>query len=256
MRRILWLTQDKLRALQSDVSQRLRGCAEEDKWRFAYRWLFPDTSQDDTPCPCKLIRFHVLPGSLTNTDLQDPVISIVSSVTDDFEIRLRDLIRQSRDLQDLENRIPSIRGQFLAQYGVDSFESSHASSTPIDSRMMSNDNDPETSVAMTLLDTFQTDRTQMILNGVSQDHPVTLSAAAEPTQDHNFTPFSLLQTHVVASEDLDWQQSGDYTISMGGTLDFAMLHDMENDMESRLGSKIDASESVAQNDHFADFVLW
>ncbi|KAG9660845.1 hypothetical protein KCU64_g2943, partial [Aureobasidium melanogenum] len=62
----------------------------------------------ETPCPY----------------LQDPVISIVSSVVDDFETRLREMIRSSNDLDDLANRIPIIRGQFLARYGiiVDDFE--------------------------------------------------------------------------------------------------------------------------------------
>ncbi|KAG9530013.1 hypothetical protein KCU93_g3088, partial [Aureobasidium melanogenum] len=56
------------------------------------------------------------------SDLQDPVISIVSSVVEDFEIRLRELIRSSTDLNDLESRIPIIRGQFLAQYGISTNE--------------------------------------------------------------------------------------------------------------------------------------
>lgn len=46
------------------------------------------------------------------------MISIVSSVVDDFEVRLRELIRSSTDLDDLGSRIPIIRGQFLAQYGI------------------------------------------------------------------------------------------------------------------------------------------
>jgi hypothetical protein len=42
----------------------------------------------------------------------------VSFVTDGYETRLRDLIRQSDDLLHLESRIPAILGQFLAQYGI------------------------------------------------------------------------------------------------------------------------------------------
>ncbi|KAH0172860.1 hypothetical protein KCU67_g1544, partial [Aureobasidium melanogenum] len=102
VKRIQWMTHDKRIALQSAISRRLRGCTDEEKWKFAYRWLFPDTNPNETPCPY----------------LQDPVISIVSSVVDDFEIRLRELIRSSTDLNDLEGRVPMIRGQFLAQYGI------------------------------------------------------------------------------------------------------------------------------------------
>ncbi|KAG9868790.1 hypothetical protein KCU77_g104, partial [Aureobasidium melanogenum] len=100
VKRIQWMPHDKRIALQSAVSRHLRGGTDEEKWRFAYRWLFPETDPDEIPY------------------LQDPVISIVSSVVDDFEARLRELIRSSTDLDDLESRIPVIRGQFLAQYGI------------------------------------------------------------------------------------------------------------------------------------------
>ncbi|KAH0343046.1 hypothetical protein KCU83_g8987, partial [Aureobasidium melanogenum] len=102
VKRIQWITHDKRKALQSAISRRLRGCTDEEKWRFAYRWLFPDTNPEDIPCPY----------------LQDPVISIVSSVVDDFEMRLRQLIRASTDLNELEGRISEVRRQFLAQYGI------------------------------------------------------------------------------------------------------------------------------------------
>lgn len=46
------------------------------------------------------------------------MISIVSSVVDDFDTRLREYIRTSSDLSELEGRISEIRGQFLAQYGI------------------------------------------------------------------------------------------------------------------------------------------
>jgi hypothetical protein len=42
----------------------------------------------------------------------------VSFIIDGYETLLRDLIRQSKDLPDLESRIPIILGQFLAQYGI------------------------------------------------------------------------------------------------------------------------------------------
>jgi hypothetical protein len=56
--------------------------------------------------------------SLTVPVFQDPVISIVSFIVDHYERRLRNDIQQSSDLPDLESRIPAIRGQFLAQYGL------------------------------------------------------------------------------------------------------------------------------------------
>lgn len=46
------------------------------------------------------------------------MISIISSVVDDFELRLREMVQSSNDLDDLANRIPIIRGQFLARYGI------------------------------------------------------------------------------------------------------------------------------------------
>jgi hypothetical protein len=55
---------------------------------------------------------------LTVPVLQNPVISIVSFVIDGYETRLRQLLGQSCDLEDLAGQIPAIRGQFLAQYGV------------------------------------------------------------------------------------------------------------------------------------------
>ncbi|KAH0365810.1 hypothetical protein KCU65_g5816, partial [Aureobasidium melanogenum] len=94
--------QPQNRALQAAVNRRLRKCTDEEKWRFAYQWLFPDTDLHDTPCPY----------------LQDFVISIVSSVTDDYETRILEFIRQCRDLNDLESQLPMIRGRFLAQYGI------------------------------------------------------------------------------------------------------------------------------------------
>ncbi|KAG9661258.1 hypothetical protein KCU95_g131, partial [Aureobasidium melanogenum] len=101
VKRIQWMPHDKRIALQSAINRQLRGRTDEEKWRYAYRWLFPDTNPDETPSPY----------------LQDSVISIISSVVDDFEIRLRELIRSSTDLNDLEGRVPIIRGQFVAQYG-------------------------------------------------------------------------------------------------------------------------------------------
>lgn len=56
--------------------------------------------------------------SLTVPVFQDPVISIVSFIIDHYERRLRNEIRQYSDLPDLESRIPAIRGQFLARYGL------------------------------------------------------------------------------------------------------------------------------------------
>jgi hypothetical protein len=55
---------------------------------------------------------------LTVADLQDPVISTVSFVVDGYGSLLRDLIRESDDLLQLESRIPTILGQFLAQYDI------------------------------------------------------------------------------------------------------------------------------------------
>jgi hypothetical protein len=50
--------------------------------------------------------------------MRDPVISIVSFIVDGFETRLRQLIGQSDDLEDLSSRISAIQGQFLAQYSI------------------------------------------------------------------------------------------------------------------------------------------
>ncbi|KAG9764078.1 hypothetical protein KCU73_g1121, partial [Aureobasidium melanogenum] len=100
VKRVRWITHGERTALQSAVNQHLRGGADEEKWKFAYRRLFPET--DHTPCPY----------------LQNPVISIVSYVVDDFEIHLREMIHSSSDLNDLENQIPNIRGQFLARHGI------------------------------------------------------------------------------------------------------------------------------------------
>lgn len=46
------------------------------------------------------------------------MISIVSFVVDHYEMRLRSEMRHSNDLLDLESRIPTIFGYFLAQYGI------------------------------------------------------------------------------------------------------------------------------------------
>ncbi|KAH0334902.1 hypothetical protein KCU81_g9281, partial [Aureobasidium melanogenum] len=104
VKRIRWMTHDERTALQSAVNQRLRGGTDEEKWRFAYRRLFPETGH--TPCPY----------------LQDPVISIISSVVDDFELHLREMIQSSNDLDDLASRIPIIRRLFLARYGIHEVE--------------------------------------------------------------------------------------------------------------------------------------
>jgi hypothetical protein len=57
VKRIKWLSHDERVALQTTVNRqsadlrRLGACAEEDRWKIAYRWLFPDT--DNIPCPCE-----------------------------------------------------------------------------------------------------------------------------------------------------------------------------------------------------------
>jgi hypothetical protein len=121
VKRIRWISDDERVALQKAVRQESRnlgGCTEKDRWGFAYRWLFPPTTLDDTPCPCKCSGTQFNFSLLTVIDMQDPVISIVSFVVDDYETRLRQLIRQSSDLEDFSGRVPAIREQFLAQYNI------------------------------------------------------------------------------------------------------------------------------------------
>ncbi|KAG9690921.1 hypothetical protein KCU95_g8516, partial [Aureobasidium melanogenum] len=195
VKRIQWITHDKRKALQSAISRRLRGCTDEEKWRFAYRWLFPDTNSEEIPCPY----------------LQDPVISIVSSVVDDFEIRLRDLIRSSTDLNDLEGRIPMIRGQFLAQYGirVNQVQRDHPSSPSL--RTNSSSPTSERLAITTPPDVADSD--QPYLGGNTDHDERTLSSKAQP----NLTNLSCESTAqqdtphddplLIVSSDLVWLQN-------------------------------------------------
>jgi hypothetical protein len=127
VRRIKWLSDGERVALQEAVNQESKGlrrlgdCTEETRWQIAYRWLFPD--QTDIPCSCKYLGTRSDFSLLTIIDMRDPVISIVSFIVDDFETRLRQLIGQSDDLEDLSSRIPAIRGQFLAQYSISDYGS-------------------------------------------------------------------------------------------------------------------------------------
>jgi hypothetical protein len=124
VRRIQWLSDVERVALQEAVNQESKGlrrlgdCTGKDRWGFAYRWLFPLTTLDDTPCPCKYLGIRSDFSILTVIDMRDPVISIVSFIVDGFETRLRQLIGQSDDLEDLSSRISAIQGQFLAQYSI------------------------------------------------------------------------------------------------------------------------------------------
>ncbi|KAG9603369.1 hypothetical protein KCU86_g2055, partial [Aureobasidium melanogenum] len=195
VKRIQWMPHDKRIALQSAVSQYLRGGTDEEKWRFAYRWLFPETNPDETPCPY----------------LQDSVISIVSSVVDDFEVRLRELIRSSTDLDDLESQIPVIRGQFLAQYGINIIEAEQdypslaslrtASSSPGSGRLM----------------------TTTPLNAADLNHPhlerdtnhehFTLSSGSQPNLNELPAGHSAHQDiplEPLVSNDLDWLHHTDF----------------------------------------------
>jgi hypothetical protein len=129
VRRIKWLSDGERVALQEAVKQESKGlrrlgdCTEKDRWGFAYRWLFPLTTLDDTPCPCKYLEIRSDFSLLTVIDMRDPVISIVSFIVDNFETRLRQLIGQSDDLEDFASRFPAILEQFLAQYGIPNYGS-------------------------------------------------------------------------------------------------------------------------------------
>jgi len=118
VKRIQWLSDDRRKALRSEVARELRGRSDEEKWRFTYRRLFPDVSLDNIPSPCKFLEPKSDIHGLTFLVFQDPVISIVSFVVDHYEMRLRSEIRESNDLSDLEGRVPAILEDFLAQYGV------------------------------------------------------------------------------------------------------------------------------------------
>jgi hypothetical protein len=59
--------------------------------------------------------------------MRDPVISIVSFVVDGFESRLRQLIGQSGDLEDLAGQISAIRALFLVQYNIPAYGSEQLS---------------------------------------------------------------------------------------------------------------------------------
>lgn len=118
MKRIKWISDDQRLALQSEVAKELRGRSDANKWTFAYERLFPDVSPDNIPSPCKYLGSRPSFDLLTVPVLQDPVISIVSFVTDHYETCLRDEIRHSSDLSDLEGRISTILEDFLAQYGI------------------------------------------------------------------------------------------------------------------------------------------
>jgi hypothetical protein len=49
------MSDDQRLALQSEVAKELRGRPDEEKWKFAYKKLFPDVSPDDIPSPCEYL---------------------------------------------------------------------------------------------------------------------------------------------------------------------------------------------------------
>jgi len=135
IKRIKWIGDEQRLALQSDIAKELRGCSDEEKWKFAYRGLFPDISPDNVPSPCKYLGSRSEYRLLTVPVFEDPVISTVSFVVDHYEEHLRNEIRQSTDLPDLESRIPTILGRFLAQYRIDAEVWNHDHSHDVQARV-------------------------------------------------------------------------------------------------------------------------
>ncbi|KAG9856310.1 hypothetical protein KCU98_g1484, partial [Aureobasidium melanogenum] len=144
-------------------------------------------------------------------DLQNPVISIVSSVVDDFEIRLRDLIRSSTDLNDLEGRVPMIRGQFLVQYGIraNQVERDHP---PLPSlRTVSSSPTSERLSITTPPDVADLDRPH--LEGATDHDERTLSSNSQPNLNNSSSGNSAQQDTphddppLIVSSDLVWLQN-------------------------------------------------
>jgi hypothetical protein len=158
VKRIKWISDDARVALQRRVNQEsaglrnLRDCTEKDRWGFAYRWLFPPTTPEDTPCPCKYSRIGPNSRLLTVVDMRDPVISIVSFVVDSYGTRLRQLIRQSDDLEDLAGRVRAIREQLLSQYSILDHESEQRALLPLSATTIHGETGLERSTSLSPLD--------------------------------------------------------------------------------------------------------
>lgn len=170
----------------------------------------------------------------------------MSSVVDDCERRLLDLVRQSVDLNDLESRIPNLRGQFLAQYG---YSTVHDNSTSSNSQTMSSGSSPQTSNAMTPLDVAQNDQPRMFVSETHHSQFALPSASNDLTHGHDLSLLESLQPPLATSENLGWQQNDNYEAWMDDLFDWPIVHESS----TASGHKHDISEPLIQYDDISGF---
>lgn len=201
--------------------------------------------------------------NLTNPDLQDSVISIISTVVDDFEMRLRELIRASTDLNDLEGRVPIIRGQCLAQYGIRVNELEQ--DPPSLANVRTNSSSPGSGGWTTTMPSVVADLGQSHLGADTNYDQIT--PQSYPQQIANVLPSgnSAQQDiphdqNLIVSSDLAWFQNHEFADFDSGMLgwnpndetwsfDHIATNDMTNSLYTTEGSKnVDASDALVQQE--------